>query len=665
MLTIRLVNLPFAAYHLPSLGLTQLKGVLARRLGDRADVEICYATHLFARYTGLDLFEEIKGGDTHLSAGFAEWLFRQEAFPEAPDNAEAYFRRYYPVEDEATARFKRTIRNLRPGLGRMLERIIDTYALDTADVVGCTSMFFETNAAIALARRLKARNPDIVTLLGGANCESPSGEELARQVDVLDYVFSGPGLVSLPRLAECLLDGDLAAADQIDGVFTKRNCGYADPDDPSSRFLHVAPMGDELNINQLVELDYDDFFASLEATFPEHEIKAVLPFETSRGCWWGERSHCTFCGLNKSTMGYRAMTPANALALIRSLFRYAGKATMLMCVDNILQRTYIDEVFPHLDTPEENTIFYQLKANLTEEEIRTMSEARVKAITPGIESLSSSTLKLMAKGVTAFHNLRVMKYCRMHDVFPGWNLLVGSPGEGDEVYERYVEILPRLAHLPPPQAVFNIKFNRYSPYFMRPEEHGLDLEPVDHYRFVFPWDDDVLEQVAYDFQDTHLHADYRLAMARWIDRLQERVGHWRRLWYEGGEETPKLHLREEGGEHWVFDSRGEEPREYPIDEAALAVLEALETQRKPSSLAAAVEESHGLGAELVEERLAWLDARGLLFEEDGLYLSLVLPAEPPPMSRTDNGLGVVRRRRAGSDRPAIKPTRRRVRKVAS
>ena len=26
--------------------------------------------------------------------------------------------------------------------------------------------------------------------------------------------------------------------------------------------------------------------------------------ETSRGCWWGERMHCTFCGLNGATMAY-------------------------------------------------------------------------------------------------------------------------------------------------------------------------------------------------------------------------------------------------------------------------------------------------------------------------------------------------------------------------
>ena len=28
--------------------------------------------------------------------------------------------------------------------------------------------------------------------------------------------------------------------------------------------------------------------------------------ETSRGCWWGERSHCTFCGLNGMGMTYRS-----------------------------------------------------------------------------------------------------------------------------------------------------------------------------------------------------------------------------------------------------------------------------------------------------------------------------------------------------------------------
>ena len=42
-------------------------------------------------------------------------------------------------------------------------------------------------------------------------------------------------------------------------------------------------------------------------------LEAERFFETSRGCWWGERMHCTFCGLNGATMSYRSKSPRRAV----------------------------------------------------------------------------------------------------------------------------------------------------------------------------------------------------------------------------------------------------------------------------------------------------------------------------------------------------------------
>ena len=80
--------------------------------------------------------------------------------------------------------------------------------LRKADLVGFTSMFTQNLASVALARRLKAHRPSIVTVLGGANCESPMGEEYARKLDPIDFVFSGPGLKSFPAFLRHLVDGE-------------------------------------------------------------------------------------------------------------------------------------------------------------------------------------------------------------------------------------------------------------------------------------------------------------------------------------------------------------------------------------------------------------------------------------------------------------------------
>ena len=67
--------------------------------------------------------------------------------------------------------------------------MIDKYRLAEADLVGFTSMFTQNVASFALARLLKESRPEIVIAMGGANCESPMGEEIARHVPAVDYVL--------------------------------------------------------------------------------------------------------------------------------------------------------------------------------------------------------------------------------------------------------------------------------------------------------------------------------------------------------------------------------------------------------------------------------------------------------------------------------------------
>ena len=62
-----------------------------------------------------------------------------------------------------------------------------------------------------------------------------------------------------------------------------------------------------------------------------------------------------------------------------------------------------------------------------------------------LTSLSTSTLKLMKKGTSVFVNLALLLRCLRYEVNPQWNLLVGFPGEKDDVYEKYVADLDRLA----------------------------------------------------------------------------------------------------------------------------------------------------------------------------------------------------------------------------
>ncbi|HEX4498728.1 MAG TPA: RiPP maturation radical SAM C-methyltransferase [Thermoanaerobaculia bacterium] len=612
MLRISLVNMPFSSIEMPSIALTQLQGIVHQRLGFRASVEVCYASHDACRLMGLDDYRQICNESSH--SGLGDWLFRLLAFPQLPDNVAAYQQRYFPAHDPRREAFERLLA-LRPGLGRWLDGLIERYRLDQADLVGLTSMFGQNVASFALARRLKERYPRILTAIGGANCESPMGEEVARNVETIDYVFSGPALISFPQLIESLLAGD-DRAERIDGVFTRANL--------AAGATPVALIGAELDIDEEVPLDYEPFLRDFETAFAGEEgVEPTLMFETSRGCWWGERAHCTFCGLNGSTMSFRWMKPEKALALIRSLFAHFPRVRRFNCVDNIMPKEYPREVFARLDTPPGASLFYEVKADLSEEDIALLSAAGVDGVQPGIEALATSTLKLMRKGMTSVRNVAFLQHCLLHDVHPAWNLLVGFPGETEEVFKRYVEVFPRLVHLPPPAGVFPVRFDRFSPYFTQAAGYGLDLAPLDFYPQVYPFAPESLARLAYYFTDRNVKAPYFLAMARWIGRLYKVQGAWADSWAEG---RPPVLCFERPGGRTVRDSRSGSLVVHDVGEGGRRLLDALAAPTTLTELAKA-EFDPPLD---VEAELAWLRSLGLLFEDGDRLISLVLPHEARP-----------------------------------
>jgi ribosomal peptide maturation radical SAM protein 1 len=410
-----------------------------------------------------------------------------------------------------------------------------------------------------------------------------------------------------------MLDGEPERRQAIKGVFSESN---------STTACGSAAVGEELDINVPIPLDYDNFMATFRENFPESAAKPILLFETSRGCWWGQRAHCTFCGLNGTTMAYRRMNSDIALDQFKQLFKYSDRVTRFESVDNIMPKEYVSEVLSALETPPNSYLFYEVKADLTESDMQIMSKARVRAIQPGIESLASSTLKLMKKGTTSFQNIVLLKNCLLYDIYPAWNLLVGFPGEEEAVYKKYLKDIPLLVHLPPPSGSFPVRFDRYSPYFMKAQEYGLDLHPVDYYELSYPLSEESLANLAYFFEDRNLNAKYMTVMIKWLDQVRMKVTQWATRFHAVDKLQPaKLYFKPD---FTIYDSRSGRAEEYDVGEAGRKVLELL--SNKPARLGA-IAAHLGEGHDAAEV-LALLQSKSLLFEEEGRYLSLVLPKEP-------------------------------------
>ena len=236
------------------------------------------------------------------------------------------------------------------------------------------------------------------------------------------------------------------------------------PARPTSRFpstLEARRLGRDaaphasasaVDLDMLPFPDFDQYFEQLDAFRPLVNVTPQLLVETARGCWWGERSHCTFCGLNGSTMAFRSKSPERAVEEIAYLRDRHGVRTISV-VDDILDMRYFKTLFPLLERADLDVeLFWEVKANLIGGPRRRLRAAGVRSIQPGIESLSDHVLALMRKGTTGLKNIELLKWCREYDVTPLWNLLYGFPGETEADYDETRELIRAIWHLEPPVA---------------------------------------------------------------------------------------------------------------------------------------------------------------------------------------------------------------------
>jgi ribosomal peptide maturation radical SAM protein 1 len=620
MYRISLIDMPFANLQTPSIALTQIRAILEAEFQEQVSVDVLSLNHDFAHYIGIELYQYLTSSMKALYAGLGDWFFREQAFPELPDNTEKYIQRYFWGNSEEEQKIKEMIAQKRPKLDEYMDSLITMYELDKAQIVGFTSMFMQNAASFAMVRRLKRINPEVITVVGGANCEFPMGRVIAERVENIDYVFSGPALKSFPDFVKYCLDGEPSRCRSIRGVFFK---GAEVPDSGAQC------IGEELSIDTPLDLNYEDFMRRFDGHFGETGLKPILPFETSRGCWWGERAHCTFCGLNGVSMAYRAMKPELAIKQFESLFRYSGTVTLLEAVDNILPRNYLAEVLPMLETPPDMEIFYEVKADLSEEDFAVLAGSKVKRIQPGIESLATSTLKLMRKGTTAFQNVNFLKMCAVYGIKPDWNLLIGFPGEGAEVYRRYLETIPLLVHLEPPSGVFPVRFDRFSPYYNQAQKYGLDLHPMDFYSFVYPFDEGTLKDLAYYFADHNVRAEYFTTVAQWIGPLQAVIGQWLARWEDPDKSlSPRLEFK--GDSHTICDSRSGVDVEYSVGPAGKAILKYLSKPTWTEDVLKVFSREYGSD---ITRQLEFLKGKRLLFQEGERLMSLVLDRERKKSAR--------------------------------
>jgi len=291
----------------------------------------------------------------------------------------------------------------------------------------------------------------------------------------------------------------------------------------------------------------------------------------------------------------------------------------LAAVDNIIAMNYFRTVLPDLARRDLGLdIFYETKANLRRSQVRLLREAGVLSIQPGIESLSSAVLKIMRKGVTTLQNIQLLRWCAEYMIEVKWNILAGFPGELPEHYSRQAAIVPLLVHLPPPLDCGLLRLDRFSPFFVRPEEHGLKgVRPRKAYHYVFPAGEKELHDLAYFF-------DFDYVRERDVNGYTLELQNEIKQWFACYEHASLLSLEFEG-KRWIWDTRpAAVKREHQLSEAQRLVYEYCDEARTKEALERWALDVPGVakGTLGIDDVLDELVAAKLLLYEDDHWLSL-------------------------------------------
>jgi ribosomal peptide maturation radical SAM protein 1 len=492
------VVMPFGPLEYPHIGVSLLKAQLRAR---GIPASIAYLNFPFVEATGYQAYRNmtisIPGNQEPLQWRYqgydyyglvGEWMFARSLFSHTSEQDEDYIR-YLVANGMCVPEMVDGIRRMAALVEPFLDYCMRAVDWDRYSIIGFTSTFQQNLASLALARRIRERFPEKIIVMGGQNCADVLGIQLHKSFPFLDYVFTGDSDFSFPELVSRLGNGD-GGCDDIPGQVRREATGS----------VVTAANGIVDAMDALSYPDFDDYLASYRISPLRHHFMPALQMETSRGCWWGAKHHCTFCGLNANGMAFRAKSPQRVMdELVHLVSRY--RLPNILVVDNILSMDYFRNFLPELKRRKIGVqLLYETKANLNREQVQLLADAGVRTIQPGIESLSTNVLTLMRKGVSPLQNVQLLKWCQESGVHPCWNVLYGFPGETAADYEEMCRIAANLSHLTPPGCGGDVRVERFSPYFDYAGDFGIrNVRVHPSYRYVYPFDDSVLYNLAYFF----------------------------------------------------------------------------------------------------------------------------------------------------------------------
>jgi ribosomal peptide maturation radical SAM protein 1 len=623
---IYLINMPFASITYPNLALGLFKAQFNKA---NLTSKIFDFNFTFARMIGYSSYQKIgrfMDGDIQLG----EWLFSPSVWDNFSSEVDEEFL------EKCTSEFIKIskIKNPKAWISKIRTSVVPAFlkhALEDIkrhgepEVVGFTCSFFQTTASLGLGRLIKEHNPNVKLVYGGANFHSEMGEELIKKVPWIDAVSLGEADDVIVPLFKLLAQGDEPSG--LQGICYRGHNNKITSGPP------YCPVSSDV-FSSLPDPDFDDYFSNAQQEGwthdPDWQANIHLFFEGTRGCWWGQKCQCTYCGLNGDIINYRQKPGQRVYETIQYYVdRYPFKR--LQPTDNNMAPDYFETLLPLLaKSPFKNklNLLYELRAGVNRGQIKALVDAGIVYLHPGIENFSTHILKLIRKGLRGIDNIYFLKLCREFGIITFWNYLVRVPGERSEDYKEIEQLIPKIVHLQPPcrGRTSKIECVRFSPYYFE-KDRVENIRPKPWYRAIFPPEYFDLSRCAYFFD-----ADWKDILNDYstLNRLIEK---WCRIWQKDPE-LPKLIMNKQPDGTMIVTDTREKPFEWIIEPDKAAVYGCTQDLCTIQSIMAGLRsgKSCNLLSSQVQSYLDEFESQGLVVKEKNTYLGLALPHSTPELS---------------------------------
>lgn len=621
--SIKLVSMPWTTLTEPSLGLAILKSALEKE-GFKSQVH--HLNLYLLRYVSFATYDTIAQ-----SFALNDFLFTGQLEKRVSERQMSLLRRIcaeiMEKHSKAASKYKTTEdfvktvlyirRNIIP---EYLHWCVGQILKDSPKLVGFTCMFDQTMASVALSKLIKQTRPELVTLFGGYAVEGAPGDQILNCFPWVDAIARGDGENTIVEIAKRLIAVGSTNIGGISGVLTQRDRALKSP-----VIVARTPM------EEVPAPNYDDFFSDINDLKCNDSIEITLrtlPIESSRGCWWGQKNHCTFCGIDEDAMKYREKSAEKMQIEIEQLYAQYSPPSIRFN-DYILPRSYFNTLLPELSKAKEAFVLgCELKANTTPDEMEKLRNAGFRDLQPGIESFSTSVLKKMKKGVSGIQNIRFLLNAYELGMSVNYNYLFRFPSDIEEDYIFISKTIPKLFHLQPPIDHGGVVLTRYAPLKENPDEYGVPRPISADERYQVMFSQNFADSHQFDYKNYAYYFEAPFLQREELENIYSIIDLQIKIWKEEHRKRDvSLSIEYKKESVQIFDSRKQSTpvfQEYGCISKDIFKLLGREGKSIDVVKKALMPK---FNSSSIEDELSELIEHNFVFQEKNMIIALTIPKE--------------------------------------